>query len=126
MAGQLARLMCEGEDCNGAGRESIVLAKQAVVLSDNAVYTKDILVDFNEKGVEYLLVGGAVRGKRYKDIDVLYKNTNENVNKIIQILQKHYIQKNACLISFLKKHAINMYKELVNKYTLMPVSGMWI
>ena len=40
-------------------------------------------------------------------------------NTNIQILQKHYIQKNAVLISFLKKHAISMYKELVNKYTAL-------
>jgi hypothetical protein len=38
-------------------------------------------------------------------------------NTNIQILQKHYIQKNSCLINFLKKHAISMYKELVSKYT---------
>jgi hypothetical protein len=38
-------------------------------------------------------------------------------NTNIQILQKHYVQKNAVLIAFLKKHAVSMYKELVNKYT---------
>ncbi len=38
-------------------------------------------------------------------------------NTNIQILQKHYVQKNAVLIGFLKKHAVSMYKELVNKYT---------
>lgn len=40
-------------------------------------------------------------------------------NTNIQILQKIYIQKNAILITFLKKHAVSMYKELVNKYSAL-------
>ena len=41
----------------------------------------------------------------------------EKPNTNIQILQKHYILKNAILINFLKKHAVSMYQELVNKYS---------
>lgn len=38
----------------------------------------------------------------------------------IQMLQQHVFLKNKSLIIFLKKHAINMYNDLVNKYaTLM-------
>jgi hypothetical protein len=90
VAGQPARAMCEGEGCGGTALDSIVLAKQAVILS-GTVYTKDILADFNEKQVEYLLVGGAARGSSYRDVDVLYNNTDENVNKIIQILNKYNV-----------------------------------
>jgi hypothetical protein len=90
VAGQPIRVMCEGEDC-GNLRSSMALAKQAVILPDNVVYTKDILLDFNKKQVEYLLVGSAARSKNYKDIDLLYKNTDENINKIIQVLHKHNV-----------------------------------
>jgi hypothetical protein len=55
------------------------------------IYTKNILIDFNNEQIDYLIVGSAARKPEYRDIDVLYKNTDDNVNKIIQVLKKHNV-----------------------------------
>lgn len=77
---------CNSGKCAGNSR---ILGILALILNEDVV-AKQILIDFNKKQVDYLIVGSVARGKNFvKDIDILYKQTDENVNKIVQVLNKH-------------------------------------
>jgi hypothetical protein len=82
------------------------------------IYTKNILIDFNNEQIEYLIVGSAARKPEYRDIDVLYKNTDDNVNKIIQVLKKHNIIPNQ-----IKHTIIHSLDKNLDLFSSIPLKG---
>jgi hypothetical protein len=77
---------CNSGSCNNSRRAGML----ALVANENIV-AEEILLDFNKKEIEYLIVGSVSRKKNFGDIDILYKKTNENVEKILQVLTKYGI-----------------------------------
>jgi hypothetical protein len=86
---------CNSGKCENGNSRILGLESET---SNKNLYAKDIIEEFNKRKVNYLICGSVARSKRkniktknYRDIDILYQKTDDNINKIFQVLNKYEV-----------------------------------